>query len=248
MMNDSISDAELHAYVDGRLDTATREAVERYLTLQPQAAERVAQYQQLNSALHALYDPVLTEPLPVPSLASPRTAPRLAWAASVAIAILVGGAISWQFHGETPVMPLPTTLVQQATMAHAVFVPEVRHPVEVTAADETHLVQWLSKRLGADIRAPDLNQAGFELVGGRLLPADGGAAAQFMYQNPAGVRLTLYVRRDAVNETTAFRFAEQEKLRVFYWTDGPFGYALSGEIEKDTLLRVATTVHEQLQR
>jgi anti-sigma factor RsiW len=248
MTNDSISDAELHAYVDGRLDNTRRAAVERYLTLQPQAAECVAQYQQLNTALHALYDPVLTEPLSAPGLVSPRTAPRLAWAASVAIAILVGAALGWQFHGEAPMMPLPTTLVQQATMAHAVFVPEVRHPVEVTAAEETHLVQWLSKRLGADVHAPRLNEIGFELVGGRLLPADGGAAAQFMYQNPAGVRLTLYVRRDAVNETTAFRFAEQEKLRVFYWTDGPFGYALSGEIEKDMLLRVATTVHEQLQR
>ena len=60
MTKDSISDAELHAYVDGRLDTARREAVERYLTLQPQAAERVAQYRQINSALHALYDPVLS--------------------------------------------------------------------------------------------------------------------------------------------------------------------------------------------
>lgn len=248
MTNDSISDAELHAYVDGRLDTSRCAAVERYLMLQPQAAERVAQYQQLNTALHALYDPVLTEPLPARGGASRRVAPRLAWAASVAIAILVGGALGWRLHGEAPVMSSPATLAQQATMAHIVFAPEVRHPVEVTAADETHLVQWLSKRLGADIRAPHLNEAGFDLVGGRLLPADGGAAAQFMYQNPAGVRLTLYVRRDAVNETTAFRFAEQDKLRVFYWTDGPFGYALSGEIEKDTLLRVATTVHEQLQR
>jgi anti-sigma factor RsiW len=166
----------------------------------------------------------------------------------VAIATLVGGALGWRLHGEAPVMPSPATLVQQATYAHAVFAPEVRHPVEVTAAEETHLVQWLSKRLGADVRAPRLNEVGFDLVGGRLLPADGGAAAQFMYQNPAGVRLTLYVRRDAVNETTAFRFAEQEKLRVFYWTDGPFGYALSGEIEKETLLAVATAVHAQLDR
>ena len=164
------------------------------------------------------------------------------------IAVLVGGALGWRLHGEAPVVSLPMTLAQQAAYAHAVFAPEVRHPVEVTAAEETHLVQWLSKRLGADVHAPRLNEVGFDLVGGRLLPANGGAAAQFMYQNTAGARLTLYVRRDAVNETTGFRFAEQEKLRVFYWTDGPFGYALSGEIEKDTLLRIATVVHEQLQR
>ena len=35
--------------------------------------------------------------------------------------------------------------VRQASFAHAVYSPEIRHPVEVTAAEQDHLVQWLSK-------------------------------------------------------------------------------------------------------
>ena len=53
--------------------------------------------------------------------------------------------------------------------AHTVFVPEVRHPVEVKA-DEAHLVRWLAKRVGADVRAPALGSMGWQLMGGRLLP------------------------------------------------------------------------------
>jgi hypothetical protein len=37
---------------------------------------------------------------------------------------------------------------------------------------EAHLIQWLSKRLGRQLIAPDLTAGGFQLMGGRLLPAD----------------------------------------------------------------------------
>ena len=37
--------------------------------------------------------------------------------------------------------------------AHSVYVPEVRHPVEVRAEEE-HLVRWLTKRVGAPMCAP----------------------------------------------------------------------------------------------
>ena len=102
------------------------------------------------------------------------------------------------------------TFAQQAASAHVVYTPEVLHPVEVGADQEAHLVKWLSKRLGADIKAPSLVSVGYQLLGGRLLPGDSGPAAQFMYNNESGKRLTLYVRTKAKdNEATEFRF-EQE--------------------------------------
>ena len=64
MTDESVTDAELHAYVDGQLDNRQRRAVEAYLATHPEEAERVAHYQQLNSALRKLYEPVLNEPLP----------------------------------------------------------------------------------------------------------------------------------------------------------------------------------------
>jgi anti-sigma factor RsiW len=35
-------------------------------------------------------------------------------------------------------------------------------------------------------------------------------------------------------------------VRVFYWIDRGLGYALSGEISKEDLLRTATAVYQQL--
>lgn len=122
-----------------------------------------------------------------------------------------------------------------------------RHPVEVAAAEEAHLVAWLSKRLGAELKPPHLSGQGFELVGGRLLPGEAGPVAQFMYQDARGQRLTLYVQRDAQDSSeTAFRYANESGIGVFYWLDGRFGYALSAEMQKSELLRIATVVHRQL--
>lgn len=75
----------------------------------------------------------------------------------------------------------------------------------------------------------------------------GGPAAQFMYQDAKGGRLTLYVSSGRHgNRETAFRYVEEGPISAFYWIDGPFGYALVGEVEKDDLLRGARLVYEQL--
>ena len=47
-------------------------------------------------------------------------------------------------------------LAQGAVAAYRTFVVEVAHPVEVGVAQEAHLLQWLSKRLGQKLEAPDL--------------------------------------------------------------------------------------------
>ena len=129
--------------------------------------------------------------------------------------------------------------------------PEVRHPVEVEASQQQHLVQWLSKRLNRQLKVPNLSATGYELVGGRLLPGENGARAQFMYQNAAGERVTLYVGAvDGSNaksmDETAFRFTNEAGIASFYWVDQGFGYALSGKLPRQGLLVLAESVYKQL--
>lgn len=249
-MNDQMSDLgdqELHAYVDGRLDAARRERVEAQLAADPAAAAKVAAYRRQNATLHALFDPTLDEPVPAGLRKPVRTAwPALRYAAMMGW-LAVGLVAGWMARGPS-VTPLNVaSLPQQAAIAHAVYSAEVLHPVEVGADQETHLVKWLSKRLGNEVRPPDLNAAGFQLVGGRLLPSTTGPAAQFMYQDVKGQRLTLYVRTHAPDtRETAFRYEKDDGIGVFYWVDGPLGYALSGEIERARLLDVAKLVYHQL--
>jgi anti-sigma factor RsiW len=140
-------------------------------------------------------------------------------------------------------------IARRAAVAHATYSPEVRHPVEVGADDEQHLVNWLSKRLGVKVRAPKLEEAGMSLVGGRLLPGESGPVALFMYQSQNGRRLTLYVRTEVSrNRETAFRYARENNVGVFYWIDREVGYALaSADLSKDELLRLANLVYKQLE-
>ena len=246
---------DLHAYVDGCLDGDRRAAVEANLAVDAESASRVGDYVAQNAALHRLFDPVLEEPLPgrFDAPDERRRTGSVLWAAAALALFVAGGATGWLAHdvlprnASAPAAIAPIEVAEWAVTAHALYSPEVRHPVEVAAAEEAHLVAWLTKRLGGQVRAPRLAEAGYSLVGGRLLPSPGGPAAQFMYEDEDGDRLTLYVSSGRhESRETAFRYVRKGPVGAFYWIDGPFGYALAGEADRSKLLRAARLVYEQL--
>jgi len=211
-----------------------------------------AEMKELSRALHQLYDPVLDEPVPPHLHGRMRRWPVAAMAAAWAVlGLCIGVLAGWQLHAsraQNLAQAEVPRFVKRAALAHATYSPEVRHPVEVGADQEKHLVAWLSKRLGMAVRAPKLDAIGYGLVGGRLLPGDNGPVAQFMYQSEKGRRITLYVRTEAnANRETAFRYSAEQGVKVFYWIDRKLGYALSAaDIEKEDLLKVANAVYQQL--
>lgn len=273
-----ITEADLQAYVDGLLPESRRAEIETYLSERPQEAQRLQAYRQDKQAIKARYGSLLDEPLPdalLQAARAPRSSAaarhagaRLSrWplervAAGFALVFLGAGA-GWLGRGawQTPEMLAQSTsgpaaivnaaagsLPRQAAIAHVVYSPDVRRPVEIGADQEDQLVAWLSKRLGAKIRPPKLGALGYELIGGRLLPGSSGPVAQFMYHDATGQRLTLYVTNEqTANQDTGFRFAQEGPVNVFYWIDGKFGYALSAGIDKGELARIATAVYSQLQ-
>lgn len=260
--NPPLAEADLMAYVDGRLPEGRRGEVESWLSARPQEADRIADYQRQNEELGALYAAVLDEPVPlrlrgvrqIAFLSRVRRAPYALAAGFTLLGVCAGMLAGWQLHAaRSPLVTPGMSLVRNAAVAHATYSPEVRHPVEVGADQEAHLVAWLSKRLGTSLRAPRLDATGFKLVGGRLLPGEpkpaGGPSpvAQFMYQTEGGQRLTLYVRTEAANDQTAFHYAREGGVGVFYWIDRNVGYALSSaDLNREALLAVANQVYKQL--
>lgn len=109
---------------------------------------------------------------------------------------------------------------------------------------------WLSKRLEADVNAPDLGGAGFVLLGGRLLPAEalsGTAslpAAQFMYENANGRRVTLYIRNAGPQHgDSELDLARVGPVRVFHWIHGALAYAIaSADVDQGELRSLAQAV------
>lgn len=265
-----VTEADLHAYVDGQLTPGRQVAVEAWLAQRPDEALRVADYIDQRQGLHALFDPVLAQDLP-PRLRAAARAPRRPgplrqWVAGLAIAVLSSGA-AWVARGSlddaalrvaqarpagTPV-PAGADLggfARRAAVAHVVYSPDVRRPVEVGAEQEPQLVAWLSKRLGTAVNPPSLQTLGYALIGGRLLPGERGPVAQFMYHDATGQRLTLYVTREVPPASqppdSAFRFGQDGPVNVFYWVDRHGGYAVAGGADRSELMRVSQEVARQI--
>src|SRR5262249_10361124 len=174
---------------------------------------RVGAWRAQADAIRNRFGAVAREPVParfdLDQLAH-ATWPWKSVAAAAVIAFLLGGSLGWLGHdlvGSDAEAQRGRfqAFTAEAVDAYNLYVVEVRHPVEVPAADADHLVQWLSKRVGYPLRAPDLEKLGLKLVGGRLLPGPTGPAAFFMYEAPSGERYTIYCDRSKAPEPAARR-------------------------------------------
>jgi anti-sigma factor RsiW len=272
----------LHAWLDDELPADQRAEVEAWLRDHPEDAARVRLWAADAQALRSQLEPVLAEAVPqrLTQLVWNHAPATLwsgwqRWAAAALVFVLgggVGAALTWRLNPANPFAAVPpdsamaatTGWIRRAAVAHAVYVPEVRHPVEVGAGEE-HLSRWLTRRLNVPVKLFDLRAQGFELVGGRLLPDATGPSAQLMYQEIAEpvasgasgvpqarpVRVTVYLRRPDDDAPASFRYEQQGPLGMFYWVEGrsdaggPCGYALVGELPRERLLAMAQAIYRQ---
>jgi anti-sigma factor RsiW len=251
-----IGDDDLQAMIDGRLAPERRALVEAYLAAHPDEAEAVAADIALRTALRARLAAKAEEPIParlrIASIVAERRRAmrqRLGAAAAACLLVLAGGGLGWVANdlARGGTSPPPAIASRDAIAAFRTYVVEKLHPVEVGADQEAHLVQWLSRRIGKPLAAPDLAAKGYALVGGRLLPTGGdGPAAMLMYADKAGNRLTLYVRADAADRATGFRFERQADVSAFSWTDRDLAFVVAGRAERGVLLDVAQAIYDQL--
>jgi anti-sigma factor RsiW len=243
MSSAPVREEALHAYVDDQLDPAERGEVERYLAANAAEAERVAAYQEQRRLLQNAFEPVLQEPVPPRLMSRPRAA--LSWRriAAVCAWIALGAALGWGVRDqqEPASATAESELVHRARTAHVIYSAETRRAVEIAASQEQDMIRWLSKRMNAAVRVPNLTEFGFEAMGGRLLPGKDGPACQLMYQNADGKRLTIYLSRDAVGARPV-HYSDQDRVHVIFWSDGTLAFAVSAELGRDELVRIAAAV------
>jgi anti-sigma factor RsiW len=253
-----IEEGDLHARIDGRLPAERSEAVDAHLAADPELAEKWSQYAEQRAALRAAFSARSDEPIPprlrVATLLAEQRSRRQRHLTAVAAAVVVfllGGVGGWVAREIWPNLTssasamLATAVFDDAIAAHRTFSVETRHPVEVGANEEAHLVQWLSKRIGHRVVAPDLAALGFRLMGGRLLPAESRPAAWFMYEDGKGTRLSCYFLSADAGRQTEFKYREQNGIGAFYWVDDGLAYAITANADRELLLKVADIVYRQ---
>ncbi|MGJ4951423.1 anti-sigma factor family protein [Bradyrhizobium sp. HKCCYLS20291] len=246
-----VTEDELHAYVDDELPVERRGDVETWLAAHPADAERVASWRRMAEALHARYDSVANEPVPRRlDLDRLDRRPRrwiIGAAAASIFAFSLGGALGWVAHGAASSPSLLLSLVGDALDAHRLYVVDVRHPVEVPGDEKAHLQQWLTRRCGRVVQAPELEATGLKLVGGRLLPGPSGPASFLMYESTSGERFTVYASKTGI-EAAQMRYTAQGNAAALSWAERGVGYVVTGGSDRTRLTQVARLVYDQAER
>jgi anti-sigma factor RsiW len=247
------TDLDIHLALDGELPAEERPAFERWLEAHPEMKALSRRFEADRARLNEALAPILDEDLPLAFAAAGRprmSSRRSPWmrAAAAVLLVAIGGAggyfagtLGW-FAAESPA----TGIGSNAIAAHIVYANERRHVVEVGADEEDHLVGWLSNRLGTELVAPDFSAKGYKLIGGRLLPSGERTAAQFMYEDADGDRVSLYVTPDPQHRQSGIQLRREKVGCAYYWLGNGYGYVVAGTSAEETLLALAGEAQRQL--
>jgi anti-sigma factor RsiW len=250
-----ISEDDLHAFVDQRLDGTRRSQVQSWLETHPEAAAQVAVFQRQRDALRAAAAPIADEPIP-PQLnlrhlmEARRRSQQWPWRSMAAALLLLvaGGAGGWSLRGQAAEMPESNgvaALAHEAAYTFNVFGTDRAHSVEFEAADKAELVNWIASRIGRTVAVPDLTAAGYVFMGGRVVATPHGAAGLLMYSNDQGQRLAILVRPMAMDRDTRMSEHSYGDIRDFAWASRGTGFSLVGAAPADLLHPIADTVRLQ---
>jgi anti-sigma factor RsiW len=250
----AITEDDLHAYVDGFLNADDRARVERYLESHHEAATRIAAWQEGNEMLRRGLAHKAKEPLPsslnIQRLAEARLARTWEpWraAASILLALAIGTGTGWWAHGSNAPAGL-TSLGQQAAVAQRVFVADSNQPIEFTSAGLTQKVGWISNHESREVTAPDLSEAGYKLLGGRLVATEQGVAPMFIYQNAQGGRISIFVRvMEAIDTNTPMRPIESKEVSGFAWSRNGIGFGVISSKPEPGLRELSNQVRDKIE-
>lgn len=220
---------DIHAYVDGHLDGPARGEVERYLARHPEREEEVLAWRQDAQQLRALLAgdmvPSATlDPALVRARKRQRRIARLAMAAALVLCLAVGGVAGWAARGMGAGDSQP---MADAMEAYRLLAVDHGLGMDITTGNEGDLRSWVAGRVDPDVHLPDLADAGFRPMGGRLFATSQGPAAMLLYDDGNGHTVSFYVRPPGpVRHLLPRGQREQDGLLADYWSRDGHNYAV----------------------
>ena len=241
-----ITELDLMAHADGRLDPVRRRAVDAHLAENPSARALVESFVEQNESLRRSLAPIAAEPVPdrltAVLMASPRRSPMpLLQAAAVFGLALVSALGGWWLGSRTSSVAAtpPAFLVGVEPEASPVIgglrplgQPTGEPMAEVAGSTETGLVEtaapWFTDRVTVELRAPALGDGVAAPERQGLVEIDGRPTLRFALAGPDGRSLALYLQTRPATATPDIRIVEQASGSTAYWQDGPLLWALTG--------------------
>lgn len=269
---DRVSDAELHAFVDGQLADQRAREVAAWLGEHAAEAQRVGGWRAQNDAIRRAFPPVPRERIAAPIRQEPpqaapstgRDAPSLvdyrtrlrrrrAIALSVsfafgALATVVLGAMTQKLALSPAPEPARIEIVHSrpgvATLAAASW--------RAYAQDRAHPVEIGSRdraSLSAWIAertglAPLPEAPGLRLLGGRVVPGHAAPAAFLLYETGEGERVALVAEATGAEPLPPATDAGAG-VTTLVWKSGGFGFGLAGALPRPRMEALASGFSER---
>ncbi|MFC6337935.1 anti-sigma factor [Pseudomonas sp. CCM 7891] len=233
------SERDLHAYVDHQLLESDRRLLETWLATHPDVAAQVQEWQRdaqhlrasLSGALQQTTNPDL-DPALIRQRIKHQSRRHLATAAVLLITVSLGGLGGWQARQMSQGTVLPMT---DAMQAYRLFAQNGILPADYRVQGNGDMQTWLDRYFTQANRLPDLAQAGFKAVSGRLLTTEQGAAAMVLYEDPQGRRISFYIRPPGPQNKLLPRGSSQaDGLQAQYWSGGGYNYAMVSPSDEPT--------------
>ncbi len=275
MGSDPISinqDADLHLYMDGEMEPARRAAFEAQLAGNPALAAKLHDYlhqqEMLKLGLEMMAGVTVPETETLAGrlrwrLDMDRFTRRVAPLAAAMLLVMGGWSLTvWvqsegtgpQLAGEVDDVP---AFADEAVEAHSKAVAlSTLHPsppqtdaapvMALTAMAQTAQVRTAANH-GMTVALPAVDPE-LTLIRASIVPWNHGTALQFLYREPDGELLTLFVASGDPVQDGTLHTVVQDSLRLVYWRAGVVAYTVTGNKADSDLLNVAKRMADSVRR
>lgn len=251
MDNTILSDEDINAFIDGELDEARSLAVAALIAQSPELSERVERLILDKDLIARVYGPLIEQPVPdafrrmvtgAGPAPAPARSPRRFWPAAMALAaVIVAAVLVYPMLSGSERDPL----VAEALAVRAGQVHAERQYADADISAEAVRDRLVQAALAVPVKVPNLEKAGYRLVGISAYPDKGGRQAlQLSYRDKGGTLFTMYMRPTAGGDR--FELSSRRNMQVCVWQNDDLSVVMLGEMPAHEMLKVATATYADL--
>lgn len=149
--------------------------------------------------------------------------------------------------GPTPPDNEVQRFAHEASLAYGTYTTQ-HMPLDVVSADDSAVAQWINTRMGYHLKIPGITDTSTHLIGGRLCRLWDRKSAALVYQRH-GVPIVVFAFRGEHISLPTQKSGKTVHVRhvsgrpVAVWQRDGVVYSIVGDLHRDDLERVASTVN-----